>query len=92
MHPLPHCVYVLISQKDGKLYVGYTTDLMQRVADHNAGKNTSTAPRRPLKLAYCEFHTSQGDAERREKYFKTTAGKRALGLMLRDALETARHQ
>ncbi|MDB4691041.1 GIY-YIG nuclease family protein [Verrucomicrobia bacterium] len=28
-------------------YVGYSTDLKQRITDHNAGKNRFTAPSRP---------------------------------------------
>ena len=47
------------------------------------------SPRRPLHLVYCEYHSSKTDALRREKYLKTTAGKKALKLMLRDALSDA---
>ena len=87
---LSYCVYVLYSLKDGKLYTGYSTNLKQRLADHFSGKNAATAPRRPLKLIYCEYHLSGKDARRREKYLKTTAGKKALGLMLRDSLAEIR--
>ena len=39
------------------------------------------------KLPFCVYvPKSQKDALRREGYFKTTAGKKALRLMLRDAL------
>ena len=48
--PLPYCVYVLRSQKDGDLYVGYTTDLPQRLQQHNNGENRSTAPWTPARL------------------------------------------
>jgi len=101
---LGHCVYVLFSEADGKLYIGYTSDLKQRLTDHFNGRNQSTAPRRPLRLIYppspslrswlrragCEYHLSTTDAHRREKYFKTTAGKKALGLMLRHTLSDLR--
>ena len=87
---LGHCVYVLFSEADGKLYIGYTSDLKQRLTDHFNGRNQSTAPRRPLRLIYCECHLSTTDAHRREKYFKTTAGKKALGLMLRESLSNLR--
>ncbi|MFC1451859.1 GIY-YIG nuclease family protein [Verrucomicrobiota bacterium] len=83
---LQHCVYVLLSESDGKLYAGYSTDLKQRLTDHFHGRVPSTAPRRPLHLVYCEYHASKTDALRREKYFKTTPGKKALKLMLRDSL------
>ncbi len=43
-----HYVYVLLSKRDGKLYLGFTTDLKQRLKEHNGGKVQSTKPRRPL--------------------------------------------
>jgi hypothetical protein len=44
------------------------------------------ALRRPFHLLYCEYHSSKTDALRREAYFKTSAGKKTLHLMLREAL------
>lgn len=81
---LKHCVYVLFSRKDGKLYIGFSTDLKQRLTAHFNGHVDATIHRRPLELIYCEYHRSRIDAPRREAYFKTTAGKKALRLMLRD--------
>ncbi|MBT8255375.1 MAG: GIY-YIG nuclease family protein [Bacteroidia bacterium] len=83
---LPFCVYVLQSQKDFLLYHGFTTNIMRRLKDHNSGGTISTSKRRPLKLVYCEFFVSKEDAIRRERYFKTTAGKRMLKLHLRSTL------
>ena len=85
---LNYCCYVLYSLKDHKFYIGYTTNLEQRIENHNAGKTTSTAPRRPLKLIFCEYYLVKADAMRREKYFKTTAVKKGLRLMLRETLVT----
>jgi|GEM_PF-832233 len=82
MMPLPYCIYILFSRKDLLLYIGYTTNIEQRVMDHNCGKAKSTAPRRPLELIFCEFYLFESDARRREMYFKTTAGKKAIKLML----------
>ena len=86
MKKLAFCVYVLKSQKDGLFYIGFTTDLHRRLTEHMRGLSDATAPRRPFDLVYCEYHASKGDALRREGYFKTSPGKRALKLMLRDAL------
>ena len=85
--PLPYCMYVLLSEKDRLLYIGYTTNLEKRIKDHNAGGTKSTSGRRPLRLIYCEFHLSKADAERREKYFKTSPGRKAIKLMLRESLK-----
>ena len=70
------CVYVLHSDNDGQLYTGCTRDLRARIALHNAGNVPSTAHRRPLKLIYYEASLNEQDAFRREKYLKTTYGKR----------------
>ena len=63
--------YVLQSEKDGKLYVGFTKDLKQRFELHNKGRVDSTKDRRPLKLLYYEACTDRGDATSREKHLKT---------------------
>ncbi len=80
-------VYVLQSLKDKKLYIGFSTDLKKRLKDHNTGGTKSTKSRRPFKLLYYEAHTSEKDARRRERYFKTEKGKSTLRQMLREALE-----
>ena len=69
-------VYVLQSERDKKFYTGYTSDLRKRLSDHNAGKVFSTQKRYPLKLIYFEACLNQQDATHREKYLKSTYGKR----------------
>ena len=68
-------VYVLRSQIDGKHYIGYTTNLRNRMQKHNNGEVTSTRSRRPFELIFYEDFKSMKDAKRREQYFKTTKGK-----------------
>jgi putative endonuclease len=86
MTALPYCVYVLVSQIDGDLYTGFTTDLQRRLGEHNAGQSLATAPRLPFRLLFCEYHASKSDALKRESYLKTSAGKRTLRLVCHDAL------
>ena len=71
-------VYVLLSEKDGLFYTGYTADLAKRLASHENGYVRSTKDRRPLKLVYYEACMHQQDATHREKYLKSTYGKRYL--------------
>jgi len=87
MSKLKYCVYVLLSLKDNKFYIGLTTDLKQRLTSHFHGNSKSTAPRRPFKLIYCEYYLSKHDAYRREKYLKTSTGNRMLKLLLKDSLK-----
>ncbi|MDZ7367689.1 MAG: GIY-YIG nuclease family protein [candidate division KSB1 bacterium] len=69
-------VYVLQSEKDKNFYVGFTKNLIQRLAAHNEGKVASTKNRVPFKLVYWEGCLHQNDATKREKYLKTAWGKR----------------
>jgi len=66
-------LYILKSKKDNHLYIGYTSDLKRRLAEHNKGLNKSTKYRRPFELVYYEAYKSQKDAlvrEQRLKQFK----------------------
>jgi putative endonuclease len=71
-------VYVLLSQKDRNFYVGYTEDLAKRMDEHGTGLVISTRNRRPMQLVYYEGSINKKDAMHREKYLKTTWGKRYL--------------
>jgi putative endonuclease len=68
-------VYVLESEKDKKLYTGYTKDLEIRFEEHQKGRVESTKHRRPFKLIYYEACLVQEDALKREKYLKTHYGR-----------------
>jgi len=84
---LPYCVYILFSEKDHLLYIGFSANLEKRIETHNSGGSKSTAYRRPLVLIFCEYYLFEDDARKREKYFKTTMGKKAIKLMLTGTLE-----
>lgn len=68
-------VYVLQSQKDGKLYTGYTKNLTGRFEQHLEGRVFSTKNRRPFKIIYFEGCLDRADATKREKYLKSYYGK-----------------
>jgi putative endonuclease len=87
MAKLTHCVYVLYSLKDKKLYIGSSSNLKQRLTAHFNGNNQSTAFRRPFRLVFCEYFISIKDAVRREDYFKTTPGKKSLRLIIRESVK-----
>lgn len=76
-------LYILQSEKDRNFYTGTTSDLKQRLIEHNSGKTFSTAPRIPFKLIYYEAYLLKQDAEAREKYLKTSMGRRVIRKQLR---------
>jgi putative endonuclease len=69
-------VYVLRSIKDKMFYVGFTHNILKRINEHNKGMVTSTKNRTPFELVYWEGCLNQTDATKREKYLKSSWGKR----------------
>ncbi len=69
-------VYVLRSLKYNQFYTGYTNNLKRRIGEHEKGTVHSTKYKRPLKLVYFEACLNKEDAVKREKYLKTSYGKR----------------
>ena len=70
-----HSVYLIESTPDpNRHYVGFTEDLRQRLADHNAGKNVSTASHRPWRLVTYLAFSSKKQAFAFEKYLKSGSG------------------
>ena len=82
-------VYVLISLKDGNLYTGFARDLPSRISKHNYGEVGATKGRRPLKLIYYEMCLSKKDTLHRERYLKTSWGKKYIKNRLRSYLKNA---
>lgn len=78
--------YVLRSKKTGKLYTGFSTDLKNRVKKHLAKGVYTTKRMGEVELIFYEAFKSRRDAQRREKYLKTTKGKRMLKLVLKESL------
>ena len=79
-------VYLLHSKKDNGFYIGYSTDLKRRLSEHRRGASFATKSRGPWKLIYYEAYTEREDAEGREKFLKSGAGRRFLRAQLRHYL------
>lgn len=80
-------VYILQSEKDGRLYIGFTKDITRRPTEHNEGKSLATKPFRPYKLIYYEAFLSERDAKNREEYLKGGYGRRTIKKMLKNYLK-----
>ena len=65
------CTYILASQKNGTLYIGVTSDLGARLAQHRDGANSGFASRYgALRLVHAEFFDRMEEAIAREKQLK----------------------
>jgi putative endonuclease len=65
------CVYILASKRDGVLYVGVTSDLHGRMAEHEQELIEGFTKRYGVKqLVNYEFHDDMTAAIRREKQLK----------------------
>lgn len=80
-------VYILFSEKDKQLYIGYTPNLRTRIKRHIGGYVISTRNRRPLKLIYYEAYSTENDAKQREKYLKGGKGRGNLKVQLKNIFE-----
>ena len=71
-------VYVLVSERDRRTYVGFSDNIERRLTQHNAGQVRATKHRRPLKLFHLEeFHTMK-EAKERELWWKSGSGRNQL--------------
>ena len=65
---MPFYVYILASQRNGTLYIGYTDDIHRRVSAHKAHSLRGfTARHNVERLVYYETHESRESAWTRER-------------------------
>lgn len=65
-----HFVYILKSDPRGTLYIGITSDLRQRLAQHLARIPGYTKKFSPWRLAYFEGYADEDEARHRERTLK----------------------
>ncbi|MBK8519653.1 MAG: GIY-YIG nuclease family protein [Ferruginibacter sp.] len=70
--------YVIKSLNHDFYYKGHCEDLDQRLKQHNSGMTESIRPYLPFKLVYKEEFNTRAEAISREKYLKSSAGRRFL--------------
>lgn len=69
-------VYLIKSLNSPKLfYVGYTTNLDQRLETHNSGGSIHTRKDRPWELVVCMIFKDMSKAKAFELYLKSQSGR-----------------
>ena len=64
-------VYILYSKEFNRIYVGYTSNLEQRLLSHNMLAKKGT----PLEILHTEVFESKSEAIAREKQLKSATGR-----------------
>jgi len=85
-------IYVLFSEKDKQLYIGYTDNLKNRFEKHQNGFVRATKFRLPVGLIYYEAYLKSSDAKRREKFLKGGKGRGELKIQLKDILTELKYK
>lgn len=77
-------VYVLESKKDKTWYIGFTTNLKQRLQQHQKGRSSYTSRNAVgWNLIYAEMYLNKKDALGREIFLKSGSGHRFLRKQLK---------
>lgn len=71
-------VYILINEEKTRTYTGVATDVNKRLEDHNTGRVSSSRPYRPYKIIHTESFATLSEARQKEKFYKSTTGRRRL--------------
>jgi putative endonuclease len=78
-------VYVLFSEKEEKIYVGFTSNLDNRLISHNKLAQKGWAIKfRPWIVFYTETYQSKAEAMRREKQLKSSKGRSFIRNLIRE--------
>ncbi len=56
-------------------YIGFTSNIENRLEQHNSGKTKSTRPYKPWKLLFYEVFDTKEEAIQREKWLKSGLGR-----------------
>lgn len=75
-------VYILSSINFRKTYVGSTDDIIRRLSEHNSGRSKFTNRFKPWALIYSEELAGYSDARKRERYYKSGAGRKFIKTLL----------
>jgi len=76
-------VYILLSLRNGKTYVGYTgKEPVNRLSEHNLSSNKWTGENKPFRLVYYESYYCKKDAMHRENFFKSGLGRKLKDIII----------
>ena len=84
-----YTVYILFSPTYQKIYVGYTSNLLNRFKSHNElGAKDWTRSYRPWLVIYNEFYEQKAEALKRKKSLKNGKGREWIWTRIKSQFES----
>jgi putative endonuclease len=71
-------VYFLKSLKNGRFYIGSTTNLERRILEHNSGRSTYTSFSKPFEIVFSQKFNSITTAKKIEYKIKQFKSKKVI--------------
>ena len=81
MKTMQPCVYIMTNKKNGTLYTGVSSNLLQRAHQHKQGLSGFTGKYGCTLLVWFESHDNMENAILREKQIKAGTRKKKLALI-----------
>ncbi len=82
-----YTVYVLYSRRFDRIYIGFTSDMENRLRSHNEFATKGyTTKFRPWEIAFTENYTDKNEAMKREKALKAGKGREYIWNYIRQNL------
>ena len=68
---MPFIVYIIYSSTKNKFYIGFTSDIKERIIRHNQKSKGFTGSTNDWKIVYTETYLTKSEALTREKQIKS---------------------
>ncbi len=83
---MTYTVYILYSNLHDTIYIGHTSNLINRFLSHNKLGKDWTKRYRPWMVIFCEYFENKADAAKREKELKSGQGRQWIWKCIREQL------
>ena len=79
-------IYILYSVSRDRHYVGYTSNVDERVVEHNAGATNYTRSGKPWILVYKEQYELKSEAMKREREIKMKKSRKYIEYLINSSV------
>jgi putative endonuclease len=80
---MPYYTYILQSQKNGRYYIGSSSDPERRLQEHNWSRTPSTKTGIPWEIVYTEEYETRSEAVSREYQIKKKKSRKYIEYLIK---------